>query len=105
MSLDKLQRGRDNDGARTHCLRKRAPWGGQSRRPHLSGLAVSHISWRSDMSFRTTPLCCDNERRVGFTADDGGKSVTFHVGFETLERFGTISSPQDALRFLSRTGA
>jgi len=57
------------------------------------------------MSFRTTPLCCDNERRVGFTADDGGKSVTFHVGFETLERFGTISSPQDALRFLSRTGA
>ena len=56
------------------------------------------------LSFASSREWCDNEHRIAFSADASGRNVLFFVGFTTLERFGTVNSPQDALGCLAETG-
>ena len=54
------------------------------------------------LSFASSREWCDNEHRIAFSADASGCNILFFVGFTTLERFGTVNSPQDALRVFGR---
>ena len=51
-----------------------------------------------DLSFASSREWCDNQDRIAFSADVSGRNIVFFVSFTTLERFGTVNSPQDALR-------
>ena len=54
------------------------------------------------LSFASSHEWCDNDHRIAFSADASGRNIVFFVGFTTLERFGTVNSPQDALRVFGR---
>ena len=54
------------------------------------------------LSFASSREWCDNQDRIAFSADASGRNIVFYVGFPTLERFGTVNSPQDALRVFGR---
>ena len=54
------------------------------------------------LSFARSREWHDSENRVAFSADDSGGIIIFFVGFTTLDRFGTVISPQDALRIFGQ---
>ena len=54
------------------------------------------------LSFASSREWCDNEHCIAFSADASGRNILFFVSFTTLERFGPVSSPQDALRVFGR---